>query len=373
MYQLLGHDISLYSGKARAYLRYKKIPFEEKLSSENYADILKHVGRKVIPVLVTQQGEYIQDTTIIIDRMEERFPTPPIYPSTPLQKLVALLMEVYGDEWLLLPAMHYRWQFKRQNLWFVLNRFGDVIKPHWPAWSKPIVAIPAAMYFGRMYRPLMGLTPEIEREVEKSTEGFLRDFDRHLADHDFLLGSRPSIGDFGLIAPLYAHLGQDPYPKKMMQDIAPRVFEWTKRMQNPSGEEGQFLADDEIPETLYPILSRMFSDQMPLLVDTLQKVGKWVNENPDAKSFPRAIGRHDFTLGGVQGNRAILPYQQWMFQRPLRFYQGLTEDEKLGIDPLLEKLGGLIGLQVDIPVALDYIGHKLVVACTLKDTHQNSF
>lgn len=360
-YQLLAHEISLYSGKARAYMRYKKIPFQETLSAEDYVNINAHIGRKVIPVLVTPEGEYIQDTTVIIDRMEERFPSPSIYPTTPLQKLVALLLEVYGDEWLLLPAMHYRWQFKRQNLWFVLKNFGDIMKPHWPTWAKPIVAIPAALYFGRLYKPLMGLTPQIEREVEKSTEGFLRDFDCHLADHDFLLGSRPSIGDFGLIGPLYAHMGQDPYPKQMMQDIAPRVYDWTQRMQNPSGDEGHFLPDDEIPETLTPILARMFRDQMPLLVDTLQKVAHWVRENPDETSFPRAIGRHDFTLGGVAGNRAVLPYQQWMFQRPLRFYQGLSEADKTRIDPLLEKLGGLSGLQSDIPVPLDFSNHKLVV------------
>ncbi|PCI43241.1 MAG: hypothetical protein COB49_12530, partial [Alphaproteobacteria bacterium] len=82
----------------------------------------------------------------------------------------------------------------------------------------------------------------------------------------------------------------------------------------------------------------------------------------DAKSFPRTIGRHDFTLGGIKGNRAVLPYQQWMFQRPLRFYQSLSEANKGLIDPLLEKLGGLSGLQSDIPLPLDYTGHKLVVA-----------
>jgi len=362
MYQHLAHEISLYSGKTRAYLRYKKIPFEERLSSDDYQQIDKYIGRKIIPVLVTPEGEYIQDTTIIIDRMEERFPTPSIYPGTPFQRLTALLMEVYGDEWLLLPAMHYRWQFKRQNLWFVLNQFGDVMKPHWPNWAKPIVAIPAALYFGRMYKPLMGLTSETEPELEKMTEAFLRNFDRHLEDHDFLLGSRPSIGDFGLVAPLYAHMGQDPYPKQMMRDIAPRVFDWTRRMQNPTGEEGAFLPDDQVPETLYPILSHMFREQFPVLIDTLKRVPEWIKENPGETHFPRTIGRHDFTLGTATGNRAILPYQQWMFQRPLRCYQGLSEDEKQCIDPVLKKLGGYDGLQQSIPVPLDYINHKLVVA-----------
>jgi len=361
-YKLLGHEISLYSGKARAYLRYKKIPFEENISLRDYENIQKHIGRKIIPVVVTPEGEYIQDTTVIIDRLEEKFPNPSVYPTTPFQKLTSLLLEVYGDEWLLLPAMHYRWHYKRQNLWFVLKQFGDVLKPHWPNWAKPIVALPAALYFGRMYKPHLGLTASTEAEVEISTEAFLKDFERHLKDHDFLLGSRPSIGDFGLIAPLYAHMAQDPYPKQWMQDIAPRVYDWTQRMQNPSGAAGHFLPDDEVPETLYPLLARMFKEQFPILGDTLKKVGEWVMENPEKPHLPRVIGRHDFTLGKATANRAILPYQQWMFQRPLRYYHGLNETEKQKIDPILKKLGGLDGLVQAIPQPLDYINHKLVVS-----------
>jgi len=362
MYIHLAHQISLYSGKTRAYLRYKKIPYREQLSNADYANIQQHIGRKIIPVIITPEGEYIQDTTVIIDRLEDRFPTPSIYPDTPWQRLVSLLLEVYGDEWLLLPAMHYRWQFRRQNLWFVLSQFGDVIKPHWPGWAKPLVGIPVALYFGRMYRPLMGLDPETEPELEKATGEFLRDFNRHLEDHDFLLGSRPSIGDFGLVSPLFAHMAQDPYPKAWMQDIAPRVYDWTRRMQNPSGDEGHFLPGDEVPETLYPILSHMFRQQLPMLQATMDRVADWVKENPDADSFPRTIGRHDFMLGDVKGNRAILPYQQWMFQRPLRYYQGLSAEDKASVDPLLKKLGGFEGLQQKVSVPLNYTGHKLVVA-----------
>jgi len=53
-----------------------------------------------------------------------------------------------------------------------------------------------------------------------------------------------------------------------------------------------------------------------------------------------------------------------MFQRPLRYYQSLGEDEKQRIDPLLQKLGGSDGLQEPIKVALDYINHQVVVAAT---------
>jgi 4-hydroxybenzoyl-CoA reductase subunit alpha len=39
---------------------------------------------------------------------------------------VALLFEVYGDEWLVIPAMHYRWNY---NLDFILEEFGKTLIP----------------------------------------------------------------------------------------------------------------------------------------------------------------------------------------------------------------------------------------------------
>ena len=315
-----------------------------------------------MPVVVTPEGEYLQDTTVIIDRLEQCFPENPIYPDTPFQNLVAQLLEVYGDEGLLMAALHYRWQYKRQNLGHILQQFGSVIKPQWPRGAQRMAALPVAWYFGRKYKPYVGLIPENEPLVEKSTEAFLRDIDRHLEDHDFLLGSRPSIGDFGLIAPLYANLASDPYPKQWMKDIAPRVFAWTERMQTPTGEAGHFLPNDEVPETLYPILAQMFQEQFPLLIDTMAKVADWVATHPDNDHLPRTIGRHDFILDGITAERAVLPYQQWMFQRPLRCYQNMTEMERQRIDPVLEQLGGLKGLQTKIPLPLAYKNHRVVVA-----------
>ncbi|MEH6636896.1 MAG: glutathione S-transferase N-terminal domain-containing protein, partial [Halioglobus sp.] len=99
LYQHLAHEVSLYSGKTRAYLRYKNIPFDEHLSLDVHDRIKTEVGKKIVPVVVTPEGEYLQDTTVIIDRLEQRFPTPSVYPDTPAQKLVALLLELYGDEW----------------------------------------------------------------------------------------------------------------------------------------------------------------------------------------------------------------------------------------------------------------------------------
>jgi len=58
----------------------------------------------------------------------------------------------------------------------------------------------------------------------------------------------------------------------------------------------------------------------------------------------------------------VIPFQQWMFQRPLQYYQSLGVEDKQRIDPLLQKLGGLQGLQETVEVPLDYVDHQVVIA-----------
>jgi glutathione S-transferase len=357
--RLIGHEFSLYSGKARAYLRHKQIPFVESSTPEDRAVIKERVGRRVIPVVITKDGDCVQDTTAIIDYFESRYPERPVYPAGSWQRLVSLLFEVYGDEWLLLTAMHYRWHFKRKNLAYVLKNFGNIVKPGWPRLLRPLGGLPAAMVFGNLYKPVMGRSRRNIGEIEKSYESFLDDFNRHLADHDYLLGSRPGIGDFGLIGPLYAHLYRDPYPGELMRSRAPNVAKWVLRMQQPTEFDGSFLADDQVPETLFPILKRMFSEQLPVLVDTIRRVGKWAEEHPDAKGIPRFIGKHEFVLGGVTATRYVMPFAQWMFQRPLNFYQSLSREDRARIDPVLAELGGLEGLNEPVVAPLKFEEYRL--------------
>lgn len=360
-YILYGAEVSLYSGKTRAYLRYKNIPFEERLVTlDVYREVIvPNIGRRVMPVVRTPEGEYLQDTTAIIDALEPRFPDHPVYPATPAQRLVALLMELYGDEWLVMPAMHYRWQRKRENLRFILGEFGHIMRPGAPDWLKPVFGILPASMFGGMYQKYFGIGPAMHAAVERSYEGFLDEFNAHLEQHDFLLGSRPGIGDFGLIGPLYAHLYRDPAPGKLMRQRAPHVARWVERMQQPEPSSGEFLPDDEIPATLLPLLARMFREQAPVLQGTVEAVTRWCAEHPDRQHPPRVIGRQDFDLEGTRGNRAIQPYSQWMFQRPVFFFQQLDAAGRALVEPLLRQVGGLTALTTPIPTRLEFVHHRV--------------
>ena len=349
-YRLYALPHSLYSGKVRSYLRYKRIPYREIVATlfVFLRFIVPRTGVRFIPVVQTPDDVVIQDTTDIIDALEERFPSRSIYPKTPKQRLFALLMECYADEWLLNPAMHYRWSFahEREHMADVLEHFGMLLSPHAPRWIRRIAGKRFAKPFSGAL-PMLGITPRTIPAIEASYLRLLDQLEQHFAVHQFLLGDRPSIGDFGLMGPLYAHLGRDFYPKALMQSRAPAVYRWVERMNLPQPGDGEFLPDDELPDTLLPTLRGLFSEFFPVAIDTVHRLERWLAENPGRK-IPRVIGEHEVRFGDVTEKRLIFPYTQWMLQRALDYYDALNPAQRAEADEMLRKVGGYEAMQMKI-------------------------
>ncbi|MDT8450714.1 MAG: glutathione S-transferase family protein [Wenzhouxiangellaceae bacterium] len=337
---MYGAEFSLYSGKLRSYLRKKDIPFVEKAPSVlTYRRfIVPRTGVRFIPVLHTPEDEVLQDTTAIIDALERRFPGRAVYPQGPRQRLAALLLELYGDEWLLIPAMHYRWNFPDDNQPFIFDEFGAMAFPWFPRFVRRFLGRKIGERF-EGFVPRLGITETTRPAIERSYLGLLAELDAHFARMPFLLGHRPSIGDFGLIGPMYAHLYRDPYPGRLMRERAPNVAAWVERMQAPEPADGDFVAGDEIPETLWPVLERMAREQVPVLVDTEWQLAEWHGSDPDRAEIPRTIGEHAFEIEGVVGRRVVLPHVLWRWQRPRDFYRSRTGAERDAVLDLAARLG----------------------------------
>lgn len=345
-YTLYGAPLSLYSGKARAYLKFKQIPFEEVFSSMKvYKEIIiPETGVRFVPVVKTPDQQYIQDTSVIIDQLELAFPERSVVPQNAKQNLVSSLLELWGDEWLLIPAMHYRWN--HDNFPFIYEEFGKIVMPNMPKLIRRFVGKKAGSKF-RGFVPLLGITDKTIPEIEDWYENHvLNILDAHFAQYDYLLGSRPCRGDFGLIGPLYAHLYRDPAPGKLMKRIAPNVVKWVERMNSVEQPLGEWLNDDQIPETLLPILQRLFEEFWPVLESTHEHVNNWIRDNPDKNKLPRMIGEHDFTIGNVTEKRAISSFHQWKLQRVIDQYVSFQGNDKSTVDDLLKQLGGYQAMQI---------------------------
>jgi glutathione S-transferase len=359
-YTLYGAPLSLYTGKARAYLIYKQVPYVEVFSSMSvYKNIIiPNTGVRFVPVVRTEQDEYLQDTSHIIESLEQRHPQRPVVPSGPKQKLLSYLFELWADEWLLIPAMHYRWN--KDNFPFIYQEFGKIITPRMPAFVRAFIGKKVGARF-KGFVPILGITdktiPAIEDWYENHVLFYLN---QHFSEHDYLLGGAPTLGDFALMGPLYAHLYRDPAPGALMRSKAPHVARWVERMNQPVGEVGQLLAEDQIPEALIPILQRMFKELWPVLTATVTAVEKWAENNAEQQEIPRTVGNQLFKLGGVTEQRAIMTFHQWKLQRVLDCYQAFDESQKQQADSFLQDVQGFEEMQQKIPNRVIRENNRLV-------------
>src|SRR5262245_30163685 len=116
-YRFYAAEISYFSAKPRPALRYKHVPFDEILPTpQAYREVIRpRTGLNQIPVLVTPEDETFQDSSVILDELERRFPDPPLYPTTARQRMLGYLLEIYTDEFLMLPGVHYRWSYEESK------------------------------------------------------------------------------------------------------------------------------------------------------------------------------------------------------------------------------------------------------------------
>ncbi|HVM97488.1 MAG TPA: glutathione S-transferase family protein [Candidatus Acidoferrales bacterium] len=328
-FQFYAAEVSYFSGKVRPIFRYKAIPYEEiDPTPQVYREIIEpRTGLRFIPVVITPDDETLQDTSEILDAMEQRFPDPPVYPTTPAQRVVSYLIEVYADEFLVLPAMHYRWAFPESEA----KARVDFAK----ASGNPETAGKFADRMKGMI-PLLGVTPESGPAIEAHLRDLLDILSAHFAKHDFLLGSRMSLGDLAMMGPLYAHLYLDAVPGRLLRETAPRVCAWIERMNNPAPRSGEFVSGDALPETLRPLLSLIGRDAVPLILDNVHAFEQWAATQPPGTSEPpRGVGVHGTSLRGTALQRYTSPYTSWMLQRPLDAYNALAPNGRVAVDAAL--------------------------------------
>ena len=356
IYTLYGAPFSLYTGKARSYLIKQGIPYRELIPKTGHFknEVLPVVHRLMMPTLELPGNTFIQDSTMIIDYFENQPGITSTLPDTPKQKIIALLFDVIGSDGLLRPAMHYRWNFKEDNDEFMAQCFSTMV----PAGiDDPLAQAGKGMDRMRGAALAFGVKPELFSVIETAYEELLDLLDAHFLETPYLLGGRPSIGDFGLIAPFYGHLSRDPYPSMMMKKRALRVFRWTERMNRPELDIGEFadypeafFADDEIPETLKPVLKHLSEDLVPETMAAAECINQWLEQSNPEPGTPveRGVGFGDFEFRGVKIQALAQPYRFFLLTRMQQAFAGLDKTGKETVRALFDELGLTPLLSVNI-------------------------
>ncbi|MEO1656330.1 MAG: glutathione S-transferase N-terminal domain-containing protein [Pseudomonadota bacterium] len=349
-YILYGMPLSLYTGKVRAYLIRRRIAFEERIAADPSftSEIIPKIGRFIIPVLVTPEGEVWQDGSEIIDRLEERHPNDyPVVPTSQSHAVIAHLFALFGSEGLLRPAMHYRWNFDDQNLAYIREGFmeGVPIPRDNEAWEGFFLKASGRM---RAAKTAFGVNDDTVPTIETAYKEFLSLFNAHLKDHPFLLGDHPTIGDEGLYGPLFPHLGRDPVPSMIMKNEAHEVYRWTERLAHPGHRLGETLVDlENPPATLTALLVYIRDEYLAEIIAHIDFTEGWLAERPDLgvgesgvdKRSKRGLGFAEYEWRGQTISSVIMPYRLWLLERLQIAYASTEGPDREIVDKLFADAG----------------------------------
>jgi glutathione S-transferase len=344
---LYGVPHSLYTGRARSYLIKAGIPYRERApASAHYREVVIPAagGRQGLPTLELPDGTVIRDGAAIIDHYEAASGHP-FSPPMPRQRVLSRLLDVIGAEGLLRPAMHYRWNFPAQNLAFLQYHFRMVF-PQGPRQAELADRSADRM---RGATRAFGVTEDNHELVESLYGALLDALQAHFVEHPYLLGGRPCIGDFGMIAPLFAHLGRDPAPLALMQARAPAVHRWVERMnrQEPDlcefGEQEEgWLGDDAVPGTLIEALRVLAEDFVPETLAAAATIQAWIDEQPElpaGTAVERGLGFGRFDVRGTGISALAQPYRFYLLQRVQDECEALGDGDRNDVRALLGSCG----------------------------------
>ncbi len=262
--RVYGSQISYFTGKLEAYLRYKEIPYDfVPMTPLVRNKVGRRTGATQMPAVELDDGRWITDTTPMIAWFESQYPEPPVIPHDPLQAFVSRLVEDYADEWLWRPALHYRWSYRGDALLLSRRIVDEIIHS---------VPVPGALKrFAIRQRQLRryvrgdGVTAATREHVEGIYLRSLDQLSAILASRQFLLGDRPTLADFGFFASMFRHFGLDPTPAAIMLTRAPAVYEWLARMWNARGSQTLGAIVAGVPPEWSPLLREIGDAYLPYL------------------------------------------------------------------------------------------------------------
>jgi len=310
-YVLYGSSRSFFTAKVENALRYLELPYElvEKQPHDG-SEIEKRAGSGALPVMQTPEDWVLWDSTPILAMLDGRFPERRILPETPVQRMAALLLEDWIDEWFTRPAMYTRWNFDESveavlgggaaralfgKSYFELDE-GELAKVR----QMIAGAAPFRKHMTENVANVVGSTLEKGKDIPVWFESVMRDFEAHFARHPFLLGSRPCVADFALNGGFAAHFAYDPWPKRFLEERAPGMLAWSERCWNATYDStggGAWIGGDAIPETWEP-----------LFAEVEDRFLRWLLANREALGAGAKTVEVDLGFGAVE--MGVIPYRE---------------------------------------------------------------
>ena len=355
MYIHHGPLVSYYSAKTRAYLGFKRIPFVETHDCAAYRErVVPAIGFTVFPVLESD-GEFLQDTTVIIDTLEARHPERPAFPTDPVLMLVTRIVEFFIDELWVTTAMHTRWndpdaaRFATGDLNLYFGK-GEDTGP----WSNGDVVARQM----QNHLPNLGIhTEDGQHQIQRLFEDATKHLNKAVGPMRFAFGERASLIDCCLFAGYFPHQYRDHgSAERYLKTEAAGLSYYIDKMQAAysAPASGDLALSDEILDYLqyigpiaaaYAISVKQLAQ--PLLVAT---------ESGDTLELTLAP---EIELYGKPFKRNCGIFSAWKAQRVQDLYDGLSDDDGNRADELMAAIGWQPFLASPTMARIERVGFEL--------------
>jgi glutathione S-transferase len=349
---LWGASWSLYTAKVRPFLIKKQIDYVEiNPSHPHYNDtVMDTVGYFTVPVLETPGGEIIADSTDIMHYLDSMYPDIPLLPEDRTMAALAYLIHSFGSEGLTKSAMYLRWNTSYENRLFARNEF-----------ERSLATLGQADGFAvsmRGYLPILGVTLDhsVDVAIEESIDTLYDLLNAHFLRYPYILGGVPSLADYGLMGPLYAHHSRDVASSNRLKLRAPAIYRWIETMLRPPIVDPEvwqvpqeFFSVDELPDTLLAFLKALGKNFIPEVTATINLYHDWLEaeDRPvgsvvdfeGQKRCHQVLGELDHLQMGTSVHRIGLLDDVSHHSRLQAQVDQMTETEKKKLRGLLAEMG----------------------------------
>lgn len=320
---LYGPELSYFTGKLEAVLRYMELPYRR--IPKGPVDVEGPTGVAQVPALQLADDRWLTDSTPIISWLDARYTDHEVIPRDPVLAFFCRLLEDYADEWLWRPAMHYRWDYEESA-----EHQGRVLVDEAASHIKLPKRLTRRLIQSRqrfLFTKGDGVTPATWDHVEKIYLDTLKHLSAIFETRPFLLGSRPSLADFGMFGPAFRHFAQDPTSARIMRETAPAVFEWVARVWNARASSNHGALLEHVPDDWGPILDSIGSAYLPNLC-------------ANAEAWKAGQNRYDVDIEGAPYRRIrTARYRVWCLEELRRHFNELSEANQARVRMRLEAHG----------------------------------
>ena len=303
VYTLIGQELSMFTRKLEAQLRYQHIPYQWEIKSqEKSAAVNARVGTHFIPILKTPDGWMLNDTISIGPFLHDRFNNCPVIPSTSAQRGACFVLEDFFNHWYPRHALHSRWCYP-ENVVITGQRFGNnvLLGKHIDAELSDKEKLQIKDFGEVMHSSFGAAACEVQGAGPEKSDAIKADFARllnllvdHLTNNKFLLGDRACLADFALVGPFAAHFLLDPEPRSWLGQHLQSMENYVDRVWSGAKSGAHWKSNDQLPEGLLPIFDYAINHYQRFAAESISAAGR------GEKFFELDLGDGPFTARSMK-------------------------------------------------------------------------